>query len=158
MESYVEEVVLSVLVSHSEDYYQLELSTRRCHNLIAKMKERSINWTKEILMAQQGSFIHGVLHDNDKPSVEVEALTGHPDVLPQAYDLKMRTWTVSNLVNKEIEIDIVIELVGPCCGSIERLLEESPAIAGKHDKVSKTIKKLEDSQEILANIMNGISL
>lgn len=47
--SYVEEVVLSVLVSHSENYYQLELSARRCHNLIARMKERSINWTKEIV-------------------------------------------------------------------------------------------------------------
>ncbi|CAB4316375.1 unnamed protein product [Prunus armeniaca] len=114
-------------------------------------------------MAQQGSFIHGVLHDNDKPSVEVEALRGHPDVLPQAYDLKMRAvayWkivlrrlvdsmalhlqlTVSNLADKEIETDVVNELVGPCGGSIERLLEESPAIAGKRDKVSKTIKKRE---------------
>ncbi|KAI5316824.1 hypothetical protein L3X38_036531 [Prunus dulcis] len=93
-------------------------------------------------MAQQGSFIHGVLHDNDKPSVEVEALTGHLDVLPQAYDLKMRTVAYWKIVLR----------------SIERLLEESPAIAGKHDKVSKTIKKLEDSQEILANIMHGISL
>ena len=48
--NYVEEVVISVIMQHSENYYQLQLSFRRAgHNLIAKMKERSVNWVMEIV-------------------------------------------------------------------------------------------------------------
>lgn len=48
--SYIEDVVISVLMRHSENYYQLQLSARRAgHNLMAKMKERSIKWMMEIV-------------------------------------------------------------------------------------------------------------
>lgn len=87
---YIEDVMISVLTRHSESYYQLQLCARRAgHNLIAKMKERSIKWMMEMvemekqtdytcnpdyvtewnkLMIHLGGFIHGVLEDKCKPS------------------------------------------------------------------------------------------
>ncbi|ONI20906.1 hypothetical protein PRUPE_2G040000 [Prunus persica] len=48
--NYIENVVLSVLMRTTEEYYQLQLSARRaCENLIQRMKERSIHWMTEIL-------------------------------------------------------------------------------------------------------------
>ncbi|KAL6192500.1 hypothetical protein ACLB2K_033588 [Fragaria x ananassa] len=187
--SYIEDVVISVLMKQSENYYQLQLSARRAgHNLMAKMKDRSIRWMMEIvemekltdytcdpeyvaewnkLMAQQESFMNGVLHDENRPStvaiegigeVEVAVLRHYPHQLAQAFDLKMRMtayWkvvlrrfvdcmalhlqlSVSNLVNKEMEVEIVNELMGPYGGGIERMLEESPAVAVKREKLNKT--------------------
>ncbi|XP_050122883.1 dynamin-related protein 4C-like [Malus sylvestris] len=204
--SYIEEVVISVLMHYTENYHQLQLSARRAgHNLMAKMKERSIKWMLELvemekltdytcdgdyvsewnkLMASQNEFI-GVLTDEKKPSiidiegigeVEVGVQRMYPHVLAQAYDLKMRMiayWKVVlrrlvdsmalhlqlfvfNLVNKEMEAEIVNELMGPCGGGIERMLEESPAVAVKREKLNKSIKKLRDSKEVVAKIMDSI--
>ncbi|KAM1320616.1 hypothetical protein PS2_013393 [Malus domestica] len=201
------EAVISVLMRNSENYYQLQLSARRAgHNLMAKMKERSIKWLLEHVeiekltdytcdadyvsewnksMASQNQFIHGVLTDENKPSiiategiseVEVGVLRKYPHVLAQAYDLKMRMtayWkvvlmrfvdfmalhlqlSVNNLVNKEMEAEIVNELMGPYGGGIERMLEESPAVAVKREKLNKSIKKLRDSKEVVAKIMDNI--
>ncbi|CAB4316373.1 unnamed protein product [Prunus armeniaca] len=206
--SYVEEVVISVLMRHSENYYQLQLSARRAgHNLMSKMKERSIKWMKEIvdmekladytcdpeyatewnrLMSHQNAFIDGVLNDEKRPSVvaiegigevEVSVLRQFPHVLGQAFDLKMMMtayWkvvlrrfvdcmalhlqlSVSNLVNKEIEAEIVNELMGPYGGGVERMLGESPAVAVKREKLKKSIKKLRDSKEVVAKIMDSIN-
>ncbi|KAH7511356.1 hypothetical protein FEM48_ZijujUnG0022700 [Ziziphus jujuba var. spinosa] len=47
---YMEDVVMTVLKHHVEDYHQLQLATKRAaNNLIAKMKERSNVWTTEIV-------------------------------------------------------------------------------------------------------------
>ncbi|XP_050137151.1 dynamin-related protein 4C-like isoform X2 [Malus sylvestris] len=205
--SYIEEVVISVLMHYTENYHQLQLSARRAgHNLMAKMKERSIKWMLELvemekltdytcdddyvsewkkLMASQNQFIHEVLTDEYKPSiitiegigeVEVGVLRMYTHVLAQAYDLKMRMiayWkvvlrklvdsmalhlqlSVFNLVNKEMEPEIVNELMGPYGGGIERMLEESPAVAVKPEKLNKSIKKLRDSKEVVAKIMDSI--
>ncbi|XP_008244162.1 PREDICTED: dynamin-related protein 4C-like [Prunus mume] len=205
--TYIEEVVISVLMRHSDNYYQLQLCARRAgHNLMAKMKERSIKWMTEIvdmekltdytcdpeyvaewnrLMAHQKTFIDGVLDNNIRPStitiegigeVEVEALRQYPLMLPQAFDLKMRMaayWkvvmrrfvdfmalhlqlSISNLVNKEMEAEIVNELMGPYGGGIERMLEESPAVAVKRTNLNKSIRKLRDSKEVVAKIIDSI--
>ncbi|CAB4316372.1 unnamed protein product [Prunus armeniaca] len=205
--TYIEEVVISVLMRHSDNYYQLQLCARRAgHNLMAKMKERSIKWMTEIvdmekltdytcdpeyvaewnrLMAHQKTFIDGVLDNSPSTStitiegigeVEVEALRQYPLMLPQAFDLKMRMaayWkvvmrrfvdfmalhmqlSISNLVNKEMEAEIVNELMGPYGGGIERMLEESPAVAVKRTNLNKSIRKLRDSKEVVAKIIDSI--
>ena len=204
-----EDVVISVLMKHSENYYQLQLSTRRAgHNLMAKMKERSVKWMSEIvemekltdytcnpeyvsewtrLMAGQTAFLSG-LYGADQPSkitvcigeVEVAGLRKYTlDLVSQAFDMKMRMiayWkvvlrrlvdsmalhlqlSVTNLVNKEMEKEIINELMGPSYGSgtgIERMLEESPSVAVKREKLVKSIKKLKDSKEVVSKIMDGI--
>ncbi|KAK9935513.1 hypothetical protein M0R45_022614 [Rubus argutus] len=204
--SYIEDVVISVFMRHSENYYQLQLSARRAgHNLMAKMKERSVKWMMEIvemekltdytcdpeyvtewnkLMAQQEVFMNGVNDGNRPPTVvmegigeiEIGVLRQYPHVLAQAFDLKMRMtayWkvvlrrfvdcmalhlqlSVANLVNQEMEAEIVNELMGPYGGGIERMLEESPAVAVKREKLNKSIKKLRESKDVVAKIMDGI--
>ena len=204
--SYVEEIVISVMMHHSEHYYQLQLSFRRAgHNLIAKMKERSINWIMEIvemekqtdytcnpeylsdwnkLMVQQDAFMTYVLTNVDWPSmiklegfgeIDVSHLKKYSHVLQQAFDLKMRMtayWkivlkrlvdcmalhlllSIGNFVNKEFEAEIVNELMGPG-GGIERMLEESPAVASKRQKINKSIQLLKKSKEVVAKIMDKI--
>lgn len=200
--SYIEDVVVSVLMRHSENYYQLQLSAKRAgQNLMSKMKERSITWMTEIfemekvtdytcnpeylsewnrLIGQHDAFVNGVLKDKNRPAkitiegigeVEVEALRKNSNALSAAYDLKMRMtayWevvltslvdcmalhlklTVANLVNKDLEMEIVTELMGPHGGGIERMLEESPAVAVK-EKLNKMIKKLKDSILVVTDL------
>ena len=204
--NYVEEVVISVIMQQSENYYQLQLSFRRSgHNLIAKMKERSVNWVMEIvemekltdytcnpeylsdwntLMSQQDAFMKDVLTNEERPAkiklngfgeIEVGKLRDYPHVLQQAFDMKMRMtayWkivlkrlvdcmalhlllSVGNLVNREFEIEIVNELMGPG-GGIERMLEESPAVAAKRLKINKSIQLLKKSKEVVAKIMDKV--
>ncbi|PRQ55663.1 putative dynamin central domain, dynamin, GTPase domain, Dynamin superfamily [Rosa chinensis] len=119
--SYIEEVVMSVLMHNTENYYQLQVCTRRAgHNLISRMKERSVEWMMEImeiekltdytcnpeyvsewskLMGQQDAFIHLMLTENHSTihvegigEVELGVLRQYPPphVLSQAFDLKMR--------------------------------------------------------------------
>jgi hypothetical protein len=62
-----------------------------------------------------------------------------------------------NLVNKEMEEEIVQELVGRHDGAIEKMLEESPAVAAKREKLNVSIKLLRESNNVLANIMDKIA-
>ncbi|GMY37766.1 dynamin-related protein 4C-like [Fagus crenata] len=199
--NYVEEVVISVIMHHSDNYHQLQSSFRRAgHNLIAKMKDRSVNWVMEIvemeketdytcnpeyfsdwnkLMAQRGSFMKAVLDNKEWPSkvklegfgeIEVEKLRQFPYVLLQAFDVKMRMtayWkivlrrlvdcmalhlhlSISKLVNKEFEKEIVDELMG-ASGGIERMLDESPSVCAKRLKINKRIELLQKAKEVVAN-------
>ncbi|XP_062076978.1 dynamin-related protein 4C-like [Humulus lupulus] len=114
---YVEEVVITVLVSRVEDYHQLQLSTRIAGlNLIEKMKERSLNWVMEAVemekitdytcnpefvsewnkfMAQRDTFMSvvnsvGSINIEGFGSVEVVNAKPFPQHLHDAYDLRMR--------------------------------------------------------------------
>ncbi|GAB4835422.1 hypothetical protein Ancab_000329 [Ancistrocladus abbreviatus] len=65
---------------------------------------------------------------------------------------------IQNLVNKELEKEPVKELMEPRGGGIERMLEESPSIAGKRDRLKKSIKLLKESKDVVANIMYCIKM
>nr|TKR74092.1 hypothetical protein D5086_0000299060 [Populus alba] len=117
--TYIDGVVISVLDRHSENYHQLKLFIRRAaHELVDKMKDRSIDWVTEIvqmeketdytcnpeymkewnkLIAQQQAFIDNItkfgyskVTIDGSREVVVGDLRGHMDVLLQAFDLKMR--------------------------------------------------------------------
>ncbi|KAJ6348365.1 hypothetical protein OIU76_004770 [Salix suchowensis] len=204
--TYIDGVIMSVLMHGSENYYQLQLCTRRAgYNLMEKMKERSRNWVTEIvqmekltdytsdpaylndwnkLMAQQQEFMDAL--ENEDTEFQIEglgevAIAGlmayEKPVLLQAFDLKMRMtayWKIvlrrlvdfmalhlqfcaRNLVNKEMEEEIVKELFGRHDGAIEGMLEESPAVAAKREKLNVSIKLLSESKNVLANIMDRIT-
>ncbi|KAJ6696389.1 DYNAMIN [Salix koriyanagi] len=195
--TYIEGVIMSVLMHRSENYHQLQLSTRReVYNLMEKMKERSRNWVTEIvqmekltdytsdpaylndwngLMAQQQKFMDA-LENRYATAFQIEGLGEvsirglrayeKPDLL-QAFDLKMRMtayWKIvlrrlvdsmalhlqfcaRNLVNKEMEEEIVTELVGRHDGAIEGMLEESSAVAAKREKAECEHQGIERVQE-----------
>ncbi|XP_021822750.1 dynamin-related protein 4C-like [Prunus avium] len=145
--NYIENVVLSVLMRKTEKYYQLQLSaTRACQNLIQRMKERSIHWMTEIL--------------------EMEKLTDYtcnPEYVSEWHRLMTEQETfitklsISNLVDKDLGMEIVSELMGPNHGvGFERMMEEHPSIAVKREKLIKSIKKLKESKEVVCKIMDGI--
>ncbi|KAJ9186099.1 hypothetical protein P3X46_005640 [Hevea brasiliensis] len=204
--AYIESVVVSVLMHHSENYFQLQLSTRRAgHNLISKMKEQSISWVIEMvqmekmtdytcnpdymsewnkLMETQDTFRKTILTQGYSKAeikgigvVEVGDIRAYQNVLHQAFDLKMRMtaywkivlrrlvdsmalhlqFSVQNLVNKEMEKEIISELISNHGGAIERMLEESPSVAGKREKLNISIKLLGESKKVLGNIMDKIA-
>lgn len=136
------------------------------------------------LMSQQDAFMKDVLTNEERPAkiklnsfgeIEVGKLRDYPHVLQQAFDMKMRMtayWkivlkrlvdcmalhlllSVGNLVNREFEIEIVNELMGPG-GGIERMLEESPAVAAKRLKINKSIQLVKKSKEVVAKIMDKV--
>ncbi|KAI3916079.1 hypothetical protein MKW98_004520 [Papaver atlanticum] len=142
-------------------------------------------WTR--LMLQQQQF-KDVINDGSKAKklnfemlgdVEFGHLTDM-QIVQQAFDIKMRLmaywkivlrrlvdslalhllFTVQNLVNKDMEQDITSELMG--CpsgyGGIERMLEESPSVATKREKLNRSIKLLRDSKDVVANIIDRISV
>ena len=198
---YIEEVVITVLMNHVENYYQLQLSTRRAGlNMIEKIKERSMNWVLEVLemekltdytcspefetewkrlMTQKDSFIslvnsYNSVNIKDFGSVETVNLRNYPHLLHEAYDLRMRMvayWkivlrrlvdsmalhlqlSVHKLVNKDLEAEIVSQLLAPNGNGLERLMEESPSVATKRVRLAGSIKKLKECKKILANIMD----
>ncbi|KAF5727250.1 hypothetical protein HS088_TW22G00939 [Tripterygium wilfordii] len=208
--TYIEGVMIEVLTSHSDNYHQLQIATRRaCLNLVAKMKQQSLNWVMEIiqmekltdytcnpeylleskkLMAKQDKFMDdvfnavlpsAVIYFEGFGGVEVVRLREHKHVVPQAYDLKARMtayWkivlrrlvdslalhlqlSVHNLVDKELEKEIVNELMMNSLGGggVEKLLGESPSVAGKREKLSRTIKLLQESKKVLARIVDEIA-
>ncbi|XP_022719870.1 dynamin-related protein 4C-like [Durio zibethinus] len=145
-----------------------------------------LEWTK--LMTQQENFIRNVnsilnqSYGTPRVSlegfgdIEVEHLRQHPNVVQQAFDLKMRMtaywkivlkrlvdsmalhlqYSVHNLVNNDIE-EIVNEMMEPDGRGIEMMLVESPAISGKREKLKRSIKLLKESKDVVAKIMDRIA-
>jgi predicted RNA-binding protein Jag len=209
--NYLETIVTSVLKHHSENYYQLQVSTRRAaENLIAKKKKNSIQYVLEAvemekhtdytcnpeylqeynkLMSHQEEFVEEVLNTRGFTStVELEGV-GEVDVshlenfdnqhvLNEAFDLKARLisyWkivlrrltdvialhlmlSINKLVNIDLEKEIFKELSSSTGGGVERLLEESPSISGKREKLNRSVKVLRESKETVANIMDRIGV
>ncbi|ESQ29514.1 hypothetical protein EUTSA_v10024169mg [Eutrema salsugineum] len=99
----------------------------------------------------------------------------HAHLLQQAFDMKMRItsyWTivlrrivdnlalylqlsVKYLVNSQFQKDIVAELVDPRSGGgVERMLQESPSVANKREKLKNSIKLLKESKDAVAAIVD----
>nr|GLL31808.1 dynamin-related protein 4C-like [Ipomoea trifida] len=205
---YIEAVLIKVLIHHSENYPQLQSSTRRAaQNLIAKKKSESAEWVEEIigmethtdytcnpeyittcnkLMEKQGEFMETV-KDPWKSKItiagigeEIETahLKRHQGVAQQAFDLKMRMvaywnivlmrlvdsmalhiqFSIHKLVTKEMEEAIVADLMAPHGGGIERMLDESPTVAEKRYRLSKSVKLLKESKNVVANIIDRITV
>ncbi|KAJ7968793.1 Dynamin-related protein 4C [Quillaja saponaria] len=139
------------------------------------------------LSAQQEAFLEYVYNNVDYPPqfnlkgigmVDVGFLEHYSNnVLQQAFDLKVRMiaywkivlkrlidymalhlqYNIKHLVNKDLEVEIVNELLGPQGFCIERLLEESPSLAVKREKVRRSITKLREAIEVLSNVMDRIT-
>ncbi|KAH7855330.1 hypothetical protein Vadar_023780 [Vaccinium darrowii] len=145
------------------------------------------DWGK--LMAQQNLFTQ-VLNDPYRSTritiegfgqIEVGHLRSYSNVRDQAFDMKMRItayWKVvvkrlvdsmalhlllhfRNLVNRDMEVEIVNELMGSQVGgpgAIQMMLEESPSAAKKRERLNKSIKLLKESKEVVAQIMDRITI
>ncbi|XP_023753127.1 dynamin-related protein 4C [Lactuca sativa] len=204
---YIEDVLISVLLRHSENYPPLQSSMRRsAHNLMAKIKAASVNrviemvemekmtdytcnpeytliWQK--LMSHEQAFVEAIIDHSKSGKINIEGLSYEVehlrkygvDVVKQAFDMKMRMiaywkivlrrmvdcmalhmlFSIQNLINRDMEVEILEELMAPHGGGIERMLEEAPMVAGKRDKLNRSIKLLRDSKEVVANVIDQIA-
>ncbi|KAF3644168.1 Dynamin-related protein 4C [Capsicum annuum] len=168
---YIERIVMKVLMHHCENYPQLQSSARRAaHNLIAK-KNESVDWIMNY--PRKGS----VVNLNGLGDVDAGHLRKHLGLVQQAFDMKMSVvayWkivlmrlvdsmalhimhTIQNMINKDMEEEIVQELMAPRSGGIKRMLDESPVVAEKCSRLKKSVKLLMESNEVVSNIMGRIS-
>ncbi|PHT36854.1 hypothetical protein CQW23_24554 [Capsicum baccatum] len=61
------------------------------------------------------------------------------------------------MINKEMEEEMVQELMAPRSGGINRMLDESLVVAEKRSRLKKSVKLLKESKEVVSNIMDRIS-
>nr|GEU63392.1 dynamin-related protein 4C-like [Tanacetum cinerariifolium] len=145
--------------------------------------EYTVIWNK--LMAHEQTFMKAIT-DYSKSSkiqiewihVDVEHLRKYGgDMVKQAYDMKMRMaaywkivlrrmvdcmalhmlFSIQNLVNQDMESEIVNEMMVPHGGGIDRMLEESPMVSGKREKLNRSVKLLRESKESVASMMDQIA-
>ncbi|KAK6158201.1 hypothetical protein DH2020_005515 [Rehmannia glutinosa] len=203
--NYIENVVISVLLRHSDNYPQLMSCTRRAaQNLIDKKMQQSIDWVNDMVemekltdytcnpeytsswnkfMSHQDEFMKcinsqhpSVIRIDGFGDVNVVHLFSLKCVVQEAFDVKMRMtaywdivmkrmvdnmalhllFSIQNLVKKEMQMEIINELVGPKGNGLERMLEESPSISEKRNKLKKSINLLKESKDVVANIMDRV--
>ncbi|KAL7122955.1 hypothetical protein ACP275_01G076700 [Erythranthe tilingii] len=64
---------------------------------------------------------------------------------------------IRNLVKNEMESEIVNEIMGPHGNGLERMMDESPSVALKRNKLKKSISLLKESKDVVADIIDKIS-
>ncbi|EYU23433.1 hypothetical protein MIMGU_mgv1a024465mg, partial [Erythranthe guttata] len=136
---------------------------RAAQNLIAKMKQESVDWVNEIVEMEK------VADYTSNPTMKSS--------VPEAFDLGTRVkvywdivlrrmvdnmalhllFKIRNLVKNEMEMEIVNEIMGPHGNGLERMMDESPSVALKRNKLKKSISLLKESKDVVANIIDKIS-
>ncbi|KAI4310873.1 hypothetical protein MLD38_035820 [Melastoma candidum] len=166
-------------IGHVVEIVQMEKCTDFTCN-----PEYMAEWNK--LMEKQVVFLQHI-DDPSEPSkfvlegigeVDVEKLRERRHLVQQAFDLRMRMvaywktvlrrlvdsvalhllFTVQGLVNKELEDEVVSQVVGPQGGGLQRMLEETPAVAAKREKLMRSISLLKESREVVAQIIDRVSM
>ena len=176
------EVIISKKKQHSRNHVkeaiEMEMYTDyTCNSDFSEVYNR--------LISQRAGFVNEVLSEQQPSHVNLEGV-GSIDVshlrqyssavLDQAFDLKVRMisyWkivqkrlidtialhlmlSIHNLVNTDLDKEIVHDLLSPSGGGIERLLEESPSIAGKREKLNRSVRVLRESKDTVGNIIDSI--
>ncbi|KAL8556797.1 hypothetical protein ACS0TY_004310 [Phlomoides rotata] len=201
---YIENVVVRVLLQHCDNYPQLVSCTRRAaQNLIAKKKQQSFDWMKDVVemerlsdytcnpdytaswnkfMSEQAEFMERakgtccLAATSRFGEVYIDHLQGLGGVVQEAFDLKMRMtaywdivllrmvdnmglhllYSIQKLVSKEMQGEIITELIGPQGNGLERMLEESPSVSDKRKKLKRSIKLLKESNDVVSNIIDRV--
>ncbi|KAF3601304.1 hypothetical protein F2Q69_00036703 [Brassica cretica] len=127
-------------------------------------------------IANQASFISHVQSNySNYGDVGISHLRGYnSQLLSQAFDMNVRItaywtivvrrvvdnialylqFTVKNLVNSQFQKEIVAEMVDPRGGGeVEKMLDESPSVACKREKLKNSIKLLKESKDAVAAIV-----
>ncbi|KAL1532719.1 dynamin GTPase [Salvia divinorum] len=136
-------------------------------------------------MLEQGCFMARVRAKNSTENVSrfgemsiTHLWSVNSDMVQAAYDLKMKMaaywdvvtgrmvdnmvlhllFSIQKLVNKEMQKEIISEVMGPQGNGLERMLEELPAVSEKRKKLHSSITLLKQSKDIVAGIMDKISV
>ncbi|KAG2302568.1 hypothetical protein Bca52824_031219 [Brassica carinata] len=134
------------------------------------------SWTEKMFRSKASSTLFSLGGFGD---VKISHLRKyHAHLLQQAFDMKMRIasywnivlrrivdnlalflqFSVKNLVNAQFQKEIVAEMVDPRGGGgVERMMEESPSVASKREKLKKSVKLLKESKDVVAAIVDQSS-
>lgn len=66
-------------------------------------------------------------------------------------------YSIDKLINEELEPEIVNEILGPGGVGIEKMLEESPSLVLKRDKLNRSVGRLREAKEVVGNILDRIA-
>ncbi|KAJ1426184.1 P-loop containing nucleoside triphosphate hydrolase [Sesbania bispinosa] len=158
----------------SIEFFDKVSAYRAGQNLIAKKKENSSKHVMEAIEMEKRAQITLVILSVG--NIDGCHLRDYPHMLSEAFDLKVRMiayWkivqrrlidnialhlmlSINDLVNKDLQKEICNDMLSPSGGGIERMLEESPAISGKREKLSRSVKVLKESKKTVANIIDRI--
>ncbi|AAB71953.1 similar to 'Mx' GTP-binding proteins [Arabidopsis thaliana] len=177
---YIEVVLSSVITTYSDNFPQIQSSIKRAGHYMT-------SWTQKTTSQQNfiNSVLHDENKPENFAlpgfgDVKISHLRKyHAHLLQQAFDMKMRItsyWTivlrrvvdnlalylqfsVKNLVNSQFQKEIVAEMVDPRAGGgIDRMLEESPSVASKREKLKNSLKLLKESKDVVAAIVDQNSV
>ncbi|KAJ0977411.1 hypothetical protein J5N97_012885 [Dioscorea zingiberensis] len=62
---------------------------------------------------------------------------------------------VQKLVEEEMDNEMVNEIVGHGGSGLEKMLEESPSVAGKRMRLQKSIELLKESKQVVARFISS---
>ncbi|KAL8543684.1 hypothetical protein ACS0TY_004304 [Phlomoides rotata] len=140
-------------------------------------------WNK--LMSEQEEFLNKLktinfyrINTSRFGFVNVFHLFGvNSSVVQEAFDLKMRMtaywdivlrrmvdnmglhllFSIQKLVSKEMQGEIITELIGSEGNGLESMLEEPHSVSEKRKKLHNSIKLLKESKDVVANIMDRVA-
>ncbi|KAK4435353.1 Dynamin-related protein 4C [Sesamum alatum] len=140
-------------------------------------------WSK--LMAYQGEFMRIVKSPSIPPKIKIEVfgeinvahLYDRGKIVQEAFDMKMRitaywdvvlrrlvdcmalhlSFSVQNLVNKDMEVEFINEVMGPEGNGVKRMLEESPSVAKKRRRLMSSIKLFKESKHVVDSLKKPTS-
>ncbi|KAL9677060.1 hypothetical protein QQ045_005287 [Rhodiola kirilowii] len=167
--NYIEGVVITVLMHHSDSYPSLQSATRRAvHNMFSKVKERSVARVKEIiemerltdytsnpeymlewtrLMHDMDHFLH-VVKDNGSNVEGVEGVVALP-AFGKAFDLRMRSTAYWKIVVRRLVDSMALHLLHQINNLVkEEMVEEigNELLSGANGSGIECL--LEESQKI----------
>ncbi|KAI4369336.1 hypothetical protein MLD38_017785 [Melastoma candidum] len=144
--------------------------------------EYMVEWTR--LMEMHAEFIKSIDNPMERSELVLEGtglvnlvkLRERRHLARQAFDLRMRMvaywrtalrrlvdtvalhllFTVQGLVNEGM-VEVMSQVVGPLGGGLQMMMEETPAVAAKREKLKKSISLLKESKEVVAQIMDKVS-
>ncbi|KAG0551842.1 hypothetical protein BDA96_01G458200 [Sorghum bicolor] len=183
---YVEDLVMKILLQHSENFPQVQSSCRRAiQSLMEKTRARSAQHVKEMIemelvadytanpdymktweaiMEDQKKFMDSVENKSNPSKItlkcfgEVDGTANRVQVLRLVDGLALHVLRgVKRLVENDLEDELGNELLGNNMAGVERMLSPPPSTGTKRDRLKKSIVLLQQSKEVVANIMDRIS-
>uniref|UniRef100_A0A0E0GXD1 Dynamin-type G domain-containing protein n=3 Tax=Oryza TaxID=4527 RepID=A0A0E0GXD1_ORYNI len=145
---YVEDLVLKELPRHSRSYPQVQPSCRPAvQSLMDKARERSARYVNELIDMEKAFDLKARLaaYWNSVVLRVIDGLALH--VL----------YSIKRLAEKDLEDELAAQVMGNNMDGVERMLVPTPAAAAKRDCLRKSIKLLQESREVVTNIMDRLT-
>ncbi|KAG2553179.1 hypothetical protein PVAP13_9KG515500 [Panicum virgatum] len=167
----VEDLVMKILLQHSENFPQVQPPCRLAiQSLMEKARARSAQHVKELIeigaavMEGQKKFMESV-ENNSKPTKitlegfgDVDVCHLRSIVLRFVDGLALHVVRgVKRLVENDLEEELADQLLGNNMAGVERMLSPLPSTGTKRDRLKKSIVLLQQSKEVVANILDRIS-